>query len=139
MKHLKELVGIASAAAFALSLTAVTSATTLSLQPTLNASPTVTGIDTKATCTAPHTSAAVLGTPWDETPTIVQGQGLSGASVVQIDLQPSGSLAHVALAHSSGNRWMDDAAIRTARQTRYTPETQNCSAVAGSYLLEVDF
>ena len=139
MKHLKELVGIASAAAFALSLTAVSSATTLSLHPNLNASPTVTGIDTKSTCAAPHTNAAVLGTPWDETPSIVQEMGLSGASIVQIDLQPTGSLAHVALAHSSGNRWMDDAALRTARQTRYAPETQNCSAVAGSYLLEVEF
>lgn len=139
MKHMKELVGTASAAVFVLSLTAVSSALTLSLQPNLTAPPTVAGVETKSTCTTPHTNAAILGVPWDETPSIAQGQGVSGVSVVEIYLQPSGSLTHYTLAHSSGNRWMDDAAMRTARQTQYAPETQNCSPVAGSYLLEVDF
>jgi TonB family protein len=141
MKHTKELLGAASAVVFFVSLTAVSSAVTLTLGPNLNAGPTMAAVGAAASCATPYAAAAVRGTPWAEgLPDIVEGQGASGGTAfVEIKLQPSGALSNYALLQSSGNRWTDDAALRTARMTKYSAETENCTAVGGDYLLEVDF
>jgi TonB family protein len=90
-------------------------------------------------CATPHADAALAGDPFFEMPHFAEEAGSSGTSVVEIDLLPSGALKHYALKQSSGNRVLDDSALRTARMTKYQPETQDCVAIAGSYLLVVDF
>jgi TonB family protein len=141
MKSIRELVGIASTAAAFLSLTAVSSAVTVTLGPNdpHNASQAIVATSGNASCRSPHTDAALRGMPSYEMPTIAQEQGASGVSVVEIELNADGALARYRLAGSSGDRWLDQAALRTARMSQYQPETQNCAPIAGSYLLEVDF
>jgi TonB family protein len=141
MKSIRELVGLASTAAAFLSLTAVSPAVTIVLGPNYpqSASPAIVATSGNASCSAPHTDAALRGMPSYEMPTIAEEQGASGVSVVEIDLNANGTLAQYRLAGSSGDRWLDQAALRTARMSQYQPETQNCAPVAGSYLLEVDF
>jgi len=90
----------------------------------------------KAGCNAP---AAIDGTPFFEMPAIAAEQNIGGTAQVKIDLTSSGSLAASSLFASSGNRWLDDAALLSARMTRYTSETVNCEHIAGSYLYEVEF
>ncbi len=93
-------------------------------------------ISSRPGCTA---SAGINGTPYFEMPTIAQEMGLSGIAQVKIDLSSSGNLAASQLFSSSGSRWLDAAALQSARMTRFTPETSNCVHVAGSYLYQVEF
>jgi TonB family protein len=90
----------------------------------------------KAGCDVP---AAINGTPFFEMPSIAAEQGVSGLAEVKIDLTSAGSLAASKIFASSGNRWLDEAALLSARLTSYTSETVNCEHVAGSYLYEVEF
>ncbi|MBV8148748.1 MAG: TonB family protein [Candidatus Eremiobacteraeota bacterium] len=87
-------------------------------------------------CDAP---AAVYGSTYADMPPIGDELGASGTAVVKIDLSASGMLAHEELYSSSGNWWLDDAAMRSVRLTRFTPEIRGCRRVAASYLYEVDF
>lgn len=73
------------------------------------------------------------------TPTIAAEQGVSGTSVVKIDLNAHGNLVAQSLFSSSGNRLLDNAALQSARMSRYTSETRNCEYVAGTYLYTVEY
>jgi TonB family protein len=83
--------------------------------------------------------AAVDGVPYFDMPQIAADQGVSGTTQIKIDLTSKGSLAGASTYRSSGNRWLDEAAMRSARLTRFTAEVSNCQRVAGSYLYVVDF
>lgn len=85
------------------------------------------------------TPAAIDGTPFFEMPQIAAEQDVSGQASVKIDITSGGALANEKLYSTSGNRWLDEAALLSARLTRYVPEMVNCEHVAGSYLYEVEF
>ena len=140
MKSLKLVVGLASIATLVLTLTPIAYGATITLRPKLDAAPQMLAANVQVpSCATRHTNAALAGTPFFEMPQIAQEEGNRGASVVEIDLLPSGALNHYALEESSGNFVLDRSAFRTARMTKYQPETKNCVAIPGSYLLEVDF
>lgn len=84
-------------------------------------------------------AAAIDGTPYFEMPTIAAEEGASGTTEVQIDLTSAGNLANAALRASSGNEWLDLAALRSAHLTHFSAEMRNCERVAGSYLYVVEF
>jgi TonB family protein len=140
MKSQKLVVGVASIATLFLTLTPVAYGATITLRPNLDSTPQmlVASLE-EPSCTTPHTDAALAGIPYFEVPEIAEAKGDSGTSVVEVDLLSSGALKHYALEQSSGNPVLDDSALRTARMTKYQPETRNCAAVPGSYLLVVDF
>jgi TonB family protein len=138
MKSLKLIVGLASIATLFLTLTPIAYGATITLRPKLDTAPQMLAANVQGRPCA-HTDAALAGTPFFEMPQIAQEEGNRGASVVEIDLLPSGALNHYALEQSSGNFVLDHSAFRTARMTKYQPETRNCVAISGSYLLEVDF
>lgn len=83
--------------------------------------------------------AAVDGTAFWEKPVVAEQQGINGTVAVQIDLTSTGSLAYEKVSSSSGNSLLDGAAMRSARLTRFTPETAGCRHVGGSYLYVVDY
>jgi TonB family protein len=83
--------------------------------------------------------AGISGAPYFEMPVTAWAEDVSGIAVVKIDITSKGDLAAANLFSSSGNYWLDQAALRSARLTHYTPEVVNCEQVAGSYLYEVDF
>jgi len=94
---------------------------------------------TKA-CTSPYTPPKITAGLTVEMPAIADEQGItSGESVVEIGLSPKGDLISATIEKSSGNRWLDAAALRNARNTLFTPATTNCEPVGGTYLYVVDF
>jgi TonB family protein len=93
-------------------------------------------VSAPAKCNKP---AAIDGEMYVDVPKIASLQGVSGISTVKIDLSATGALAGEALFASSGNPWLDLAALDSPRTARFTPEMVNCAPVAGSYLYQVDF
>ncbi len=140
MKFVKPIVLLASIAALFVTLPGVGYAATITLRPNLDSTSQLLAASTQeSSCATPHAAAAFANTPFFEVPEVAQAMGDRGNSVVEIDLLPNGVLKHYALEQSSGNVVLDESAFRTARMTKYQAEVQNCVAVSGSYLLEVDF
>ena len=90
------------------------------------------------TCSSDH-AAGFSGPAFVEYPPIAQLQGVAGETRVRIDLSERGMLRAAAVDRSSGNPWLDKAAVAAARSLRYSPEVTSCEAVAGSYALSVQF
>jgi TonB family protein len=90
-------------------------------------------------CVSPNTSAGIAGDAFFEAPSITAAQGLTGTSTVKVQLSSTGALLSNSLFASSGNRWMDEAALRSARMSRFSPEVRNCERVGGTYLYAVEF
>ncbi len=90
-------------------------------------------------CTARSTPAAIRGEAFADRPDLAKILGISGTADVRVDLDPSGNVAATSLARSSGFEILDREALAEARDYRYVAETQNCSSVGGSYVVEVDF
>jgi TonB family protein len=93
---------------------------------------------TSRTCGSDH-AASFRGAAFVDYPAIAQLQGAGGETRVRIDLSERGTLRAAAVDRSSGNPWLDKAAVAAARNLRYSPEVTNCEAVAGSYALNVQF
>lgn len=83
--------------------------------------------------------AAVNGTAYWEKPQIADQQGVAGTARIEIRLDRDGKLARESVASSSGNRWLDEAALMSARMTRFSPELVDCKPVAGAYMYDVEF
>jgi TonB family protein len=92
-----------------------------------------------AVCRVPYSDAAIANAAQPELPRIAKEQGIAGTAVIEIRLSPSGKLVAGTIANSSGNPWLDREALASAAQSKYVPETQDCNAVGGTYLLTVDF
>jgi hypothetical protein len=83
--------------------------------------------------------AAIDGEMYVDVPEIASLQGVTGTSLVRIDLTATGALSGEALFETSGNPWLDGAALQSPRMARFIPEVANCVPVGGSYLYEVAF
>jgi len=68
-----------------------------------------------------------------------RSKGLSGITQIRVDLTAAGKLASASVFSSSENPWLDAAALRSARMTRFKPDVAHCRDVAGSYLHGVEF
>lgn len=126
----------ASLVASALAAAHPAAATTITMAP-LAARQATVGVTEH--CTVTNRSAAIDAAPFSEIPEIARLQGVTGESLVRVDLAATGALQTAALYGSSGNRWLDRAALSTARMIRYVPEVRNCRNVAGAYLISVRF
>ncbi len=89
-------------------------------------------------CGSDH-PAGFTGSALVDYPEIALRQGVAGETRVRIDVNAQGTLRYAAVDRSSGNPWLDRAAVAAARSLRYTPEVANCEPVAGSYALRVQF
>jgi TonB family protein len=54
---------------------------------------------------------------------------------VRVSIDPNGRPGNVAVVSSSGDRLLDDAVIRAARLSKYTPRYVDCKPVDGDYVL----
>jgi TonB family protein len=88
-------------------------------------------------CGNPNADARAESTVY--VPGIPGALGMSGTSVVKVSLNEKGDLISTSIFSSSGNRFLDDAALESARIARFAPEIRNCRAIAGTYLYEVEF
>lgn len=91
------------------------------------------------TCASPDVPARIDGDGFFEMPSIAAGQSVSGISVIKIDLASNGGVTSQSVFASSGDSWLDDASLRSARMTHFLPEVRNCEHVAGTYLLAVEY
>jgi TonB family protein len=123
------------AAALSLALSAAASAATIRLVPL---SPPVLGASI-TTCAAPFRAAAVTAVAPAVLPAIAAGQNVTGVAEIRIVLDPGGRLTDQSVLASSGNRWLDRAALTAARQSEYRAEVRACAPVGGAYALLVDF
>lgn len=125
------IAGIAGTLIFALS--AAAGATTVRLvslsgPPVLGAS---------VTCAA--VPAAITDAQPADLPTIAAEQNVTGITSVRVALDASGRLTSTSVLESSGNRWLDRAALQAARSSTYHAESRDCARVGGEYAFVVDF
>lgn len=113
---------------------AVGSAATLTLVP--SAAQTVSAT---VRCSAAGAPASIVAAADAELPGIAAGQNVAGATAVRIGLDPGGGLQFASVMRTSGNPWIDAAALRATRLSRYRSEIRDCSSVAGEYAVLVDF
>ena len=90
-------------------------------------------------CASPNMPAQVAGDAFFQMPTIAAEQGVAGSATVKIALNANGSLLSHEIFASSGNAWLDRAALQSARMTRFSAETRDCERVGGTYLYAVQF
>jgi TonB family protein len=90
-------------------------------------------------CAGSHSDAAVVNAVPPDYPEIARQMGLTGTSLVQLDLTPSGTIANASILTSSGNSLLDRAALAAARASSFRSEVRDCTPVAGSYIFSVAF
>lgn len=117
-----------------LALAATASAATVRLVPL--AAQTVAAAH--SACTVESAAASIVAMPV-ELPEIAAQQHVTGVTAVRVDLDARGRLADTSVLASSGNRWLDEAALRTARTSTYHAEVRACERVGGPYALVLDF
>jgi TonB family protein len=66
--------------------------------------------------------ALALSAPWPEYPSVARQNGITGDGVAMMTIDPlRGSVTHVSMSKSTGNRHLDDAALRSFRRWRFKP------------------
>jgi TonB family protein len=104
--------------------------------PATDANNTKTG----ATCRVGRVEAAPIRTVEPNIPAAAIGMGATSGTVkVRVDLSESGKLKGSSVLASSGNFFLDRAAIEAVREMAFSPEQDNCVATGGSYAVEVVF
>lgn len=132
MKHLTAVIG--AAIAFAVQIAPAAAVTpSVSLTPL---APRLGVVSGPGSC---ERAASLNGTPYFVKPTIAEEQGIGGIAQIRLDLTAGGNLSGESIYASSGNHWLDEAALTSARMTRFTPELVDCKPVGGSYLYTVEF
>lgn len=133
MKHLTAAIG----AALALAVQAAPLAAPAATVSLTSLAPAHIGVASSSqSC---EKAASLNGSPYFVKPTITDEQGIVGIARVRIDLTQTGELTRESIYASSGNHWLDEAALTSARMSRFTPELADCKPVAGSYLYSVEF
>jgi TonB family protein len=92
-----------------------------------------------SSCSTQAASAAITVQVPADYPLIAAEQNISGSALVQVALTLSGAVRSATIAESSGNEFLDQAAVLAARQQTYSPQIVDCRPVGGSYLVAVDF
>jgi periplasmic protein TonB len=92
-----------------------------------------------ASCTVDHSPAAIARNVIPDYPEFQRQQGITGTSVIRVDLSETGSVLGSYVARSSGNDILDRAAVKAAKSMEYVPETNDCKGISGSYAVEVIF
>lgn len=91
-------------------------------------------------CAASNHEARIVNAFRPEWPQIALDQGIDGGTAtVEVRLSASGALLDSSMIESAGNPWLDQAAGRAVRLSRYTPEIRCGKSVAGTYLVKVFF
>ena len=94
----------------------------------------------KPQCAVPNADAAIKGQAVEpDYPDQAREQGAEGTVRVKVTLDAAGNGVDFSIFKSSGNIALDQAAIKAARATQYTPEVVDCVKTAGSYLFDADF
>ena len=126
---------IISALALAGSYATPASAANVALEPVVRS----TSVASTAVCAVRSRSAALSDPVFVDLPTVAEAENIRGITTLKIDLSATGKLVSEKVVDSSGDRFLDDEALRSARLAPFSPEIVNCERVAGSYFYVVDF
>ncbi|MBV8721080.1 MAG: energy transducer TonB, partial [Candidatus Eremiobacteraeota bacterium] len=104
------------------------------------AAPTTAPGTPKPACANPNVEATTTNAVPAEYPESAKDLGLGEVTAqVEVTVGPSGNLINATIFKSTNNMAMDQAALRAARQSSYSPKLVNCQPVQGDYLFRVDF
>jgi protein TonB len=94
----------------------------------------------KPACANPNVEATVTNPVQPDYPESAKDLGLGAVTVeVEVTVGPSGNLIGVKVYKSSSNMAIDQAALRAARESSYSPKLVDCSPTTGDYLFRADF
>jgi TonB family protein len=117
---------------FTLALSAAAGAATIRLVPLAHES-------VSATLNACSAAASISAAAPAVFPPIAAAQQITGTTAVRVTLDRRGTLTGASVLSSSGNPWLDRAALSAARLSRFAPEVRDCERVGGEYAFLVDF
>jgi TonB family protein len=91
-------------------------------------------------CANPNAEAHVIDTVAPEYPDSARDLQLGDVTVmVEVTLGLQGQVIDAKVTQSSNDAAIDQAALRSARESTYAPKIVGCSPVSGSYLFRADF
>ena len=94
----------------------------------------------KPSCANPNVEATVTNAVSPDYPESAKDLGLGAVTVqIEVTVGPSGNLIGASVYKSANNMSLDQAALRAARQSTYSPKLEDCKPVQGSYLFTADF
>lgn len=93
----------------------------------------------KPVCAVPNADASTTQAVEPDYPDIARQQGAVGTTQVKVSLDATGHVTDASIAKSAGNASLDQAAIKAARASSFSPEIVNCVKTAGSYIFRADF
>ncbi len=94
----------------------------------------------KPACANPNVEASVTNPVQPDYPDSARDLGLGAVTVeVEVTVGPSGNLMGAQVYKSSSNMAIDQAALRAARQSTYSPKLVECEPAQGTYLFRADF
>ncbi|GAC1420297.1 MAG: hypothetical protein NVSMB5_12670 [Candidatus Velthaea sp.] len=90
-------------------------------------------------CAIDHVGAGVIDAQQADFPEIARNMGATGTTYVKVDLAANGGVVNTSIFQTSGNAFLDRAALVAARRSSFRPEIRDCSPVDGTYLFAADF
>jgi|GEM_PF-1982020 TonB family protein len=106
------------------------SASSITLLPSLGSHHQIVAVG--GSCRLPDKDASLDRPAFADLPTIAAEQGAIGTTKIEIRLDSGGALKSAKVTATSGNPWIDRAALETASQSRYSPEMQDNESVQSS-------
>jgi TonB family protein len=93
----------------------------------------------RPTCAVPNAPATPIQVYEPDYPDVIRSENLTGTTLVRITIGTDGSVGSPAIYKSSGNGFLDRAAIQAARLTTFRAARRACRPVADSYIFRSDF
>jgi protein TonB len=89
--------------------------------------------------TAPTAGADYLHNPAPEYPEIAMERGWEGKVLMKVHVLPNGKPDSITVVKSSGQKMLDDAAVKTVRQWSFVPAKRGDTPIAGWVTVPINF
>ena len=89
--------------------------------------------------TAPSAGADYLNNPAPESPEIAMDRGWEGKVLMKVHVQPDGRPDSVSVIKSSGQKVLDDAAVKTVNKWSFVPAKRGDTPIAGWVTVPITF
>lgn len=119
--------------------TTAPAATAVPVATAAPATPTPAPTPTKPACATPNVAPKVVNASPPETPAIAQQQNITGEVEVIVSLDATSKLVGPPTISKTVSAVLNAAAIRSARESTYQTEIQNCLPIAAKYRFVVEF
>jgi len=96
-------------------------------------------IATKSAESDPVFDAEYLNNPAPNYPTIAKNRGTQGKVTLDVIVKTDGTPAKVEIAHSSGSKILDEAALDAVKQWRFIPARRSGKLVQANVIVPVEF